>query len=46
MRAHAAAGNTGTALRCYERCRQTLDEQLGAIPSASTRAAHRELITS
>ena len=46
MRAHAAAGNTGTALRCYERCRRALDEQLGAIPSPSTRAAHRELITS
>jgi DNA-binding SARP family transcriptional activator len=46
MRAHAAAGNTGTALRCYERCRQALDEQLGAVPSPSTRAAHRELITS
>jgi DNA-binding SARP family transcriptional activator len=44
MRAHAAAGNAGTALRAFERCRLTLREQLGTVPSPSTLAAHRELL--
>jgi DNA-binding SARP family transcriptional activator len=44
MRAHAAAGNVGTALRAFERCRLTLREQLGTVPSPSTRAAHSELL--
>jgi len=44
MRAHAAAGNLGKALGAYERCRATLRERLGAIPSASTRDAHLELL--
>jgi SARP family transcriptional regulator, regulator of embCAB operon len=44
MRAHAAAGNVGTALRAFERCRLTLHEQLGTMPSPSTRAAHSELL--
>jgi DNA-binding SARP family transcriptional activator len=44
MRAHAAAGNVGTALRAFERCRMTLREQLGTVPSPSTRAAHSELL--
>jgi SARP family transcriptional regulator, regulator of embCAB operon len=44
MRAHAAAGNAGTALRAFERCRLTLREYLGTVPSPSTRAAHSELL--
>lgn len=44
MRAHAAAGNVGTALRAFDRCRLTLREQLGAVPSPSTRAVHSELL--
>jgi SARP family transcriptional regulator, regulator of embCAB operon len=44
MRAHAAAGNVGSALRAFERCRLTLHEQLGTVPSPSTRAAHSELL--
>lgn len=44
MRAHAAAGNVGTALRAFERCRLTLHEQLGTVPSPSTRSAHSELL--
>ena len=32
MRAHAAAGNVGTALRAFERSRLTLHEQLGTVP--------------
>jgi DNA-binding SARP family transcriptional activator len=44
MRAHAAAGNVGTALRAFDRCRRTLREQLGAVPSPSTRAVHIELL--
>jgi DNA-binding SARP family transcriptional activator len=43
MRSHAAAGNPGSALRAYERCRQTLDKQLGTAPSPGTRAALAEL---
>jgi len=44
MRAHAAAGNVGTALRAFERCRLTLHEQLGTVPSPSTRSAYSELL--
>ena len=44
MRAHAADGNLGTAMRAYERCRQILHEQLGAAPSPRTRAALGELL--
>jgi DNA-binding SARP family transcriptional activator len=44
MRAHAAAGNVGTALRAFERCRLTLREQLGTVPSPITRAVHSELL--
>jgi SARP family transcriptional regulator, regulator of embCAB operon len=44
MRAHAAVGNLGKALGTYERCRETLDRRLGAVPSASTRATHQELL--
>jgi DNA-binding SARP family transcriptional activator len=44
MRAHAATGNIGTALRAFDRCRLTLREQLGTVPSPSTRAAHSALL--
>jgi DNA-binding SARP family transcriptional activator len=44
MRAHAAAGNVDAALRAFERCRLTLREQLGTMPSPNTRAAHSELL--
>ncbi len=44
MRAHAADGNLGTAMRAYERCRQTLHEQVGTAPSPHTRAALGELL--
>ena len=36
MRAHAAAGNRGEALRAYERCRRTLVDELGVGPSPET----------
>lgn len=39
IRAHAAAGNPGSAMRSYQRCRQVLQQQLGAAPSPRTRAA-------
>ncbi|MFD7816085.1 BTAD domain-containing putative transcriptional regulator [Streptomyces sp. NPDC059785] len=38
MRAHLAAGNRGAALRQYEQCRRTLQNELGLEPSASLRA--------
>jgi DNA-binding SARP family transcriptional activator len=44
MRSHAAAGNRGQAVRAYQRCRQTLQEQLDAAPSPRTRAALAELL--
>jgi len=44
IRAHAALGNRGKALGAYERCRSTLHERLGAVPSPTTRAAHEELL--
>jgi hypothetical protein len=33
-----------TAHAAFERCRLTLHEQLGTVPSPSTRAAHSELL--
>jgi Bacterial transcriptional activator domain len=39
IRSHAAAGNPGSALRAYQRCRQVLQQQLGTAPSPGTRAA-------
>jgi len=39
IRSHAAAGNPGSALRAYQRCRQILLQQLGTAPSPRTRAA-------
>ena len=44
MHAHAAAGNRAEALQVYERCRQFLDEELGAYPSPETESIYRELL--
>jgi predicted ATPase/DNA-binding SARP family transcriptional activator/Tfp pilus assembly protein PilF len=44
MRAHAAAGNRGAALRAYERCRTVLLEELGVSPSPATEAAYLALL--
>jgi len=39
IRSHTTAGNPGSALRTYQRCRQVLHQQLGTAPSPDTRAA-------
>jgi DNA-binding SARP family transcriptional activator len=39
IRSHTTAGNPGSALRAYQRCRQVLHQQLGTAPSPGTRAA-------
>ena len=44
MGAHAAAGNRGEALRCYERCRLLLVDELGVGPSPATEAAYVQLL--
>ena len=44
MRAHAAMGEIGSALRAFEACRAHLAEELGADPSAQTRALHLQLL--
>jgi predicted ATPase/DNA-binding SARP family transcriptional activator len=44
MRAHAAAGNRGEALRAYERCRRVLAEELGVDPSPPTQAVYLDLL--
>jgi len=44
MKAHAAAGNRGQALRTYERCRRFLADELGAYPSPETDLVYRELL--
>jgi peptide/nickel transport system substrate-binding protein len=44
MRAHAAAGNPAEALRVYEHCRRTLDEELGTYPSAETETVYLEIL--
>jgi YVTN family beta-propeller protein len=44
MRAHAAAGNDAEALRVYEHCRRTLDEELGTYPSAETKTVYLEIL--
>jgi DNA-binding SARP family transcriptional activator len=44
MRAHAAAGNKAEALRCYERCRQVLADELGVDPSPATQALYLLLL--
>lgn len=44
MRALAAEGNVAEALGVYEALRVILRQELGAAPSADTRALHRELL--
>lgn len=46
MRAHVAAGNPAEALRTFERCRATIAEELGADPSAETRALYLDILRS
>lgn len=42
IRAHAAAGNRGQAVRAYQRCRDLLRRELQAEPSPATEAVYRE----
>ncbi len=44
MQAYAGLGETEQALRAFERCRQMLAEDLGADPSAQTRAIHMQVL--
>ena len=44
MRALAAEGNTGEALRAYEHLRARLADELGIDPSPSTRTLYEELL--
>jgi DNA-binding SARP family transcriptional activator len=44
MQAYAGLGETERALREYERCRIALAEELGADPSAQTRALYGQLL--
>jgi DNA-binding SARP family transcriptional activator len=39
----ARSGQRGAALAHYERCRRTLQAELGVEPEAATRALHAEL---
>ena len=45
MRALAEEGNSAEALRVYEDIRTLLRDELGAVPSATTQALHRELLS-
>lgn len=42
--AYAGLGETEQALRAFEHCRQMLAEELGADPSAQTRAVHMQVL--
>lgn len=44
MRAHARAGNKAEALRCHERCRRLLAEELGVDPAPATEAVHLHIL--
>jgi DNA-binding SARP family transcriptional activator len=44
MQARARAGDIAGALQSYERCRSSLDEELGATPSSQTRALHAAIL--
>ena len=44
MQAYAGLGETEQALRAFERCRSMLAEELGADPSAQTRAVHMHIL--
>ncbi len=45
MRALAAEGNPGEALRVYEQLRCTLRDELGVSPSSASQALYEELLT-
>lgn len=44
MAAHRQAGRIGSALRTYERCRRTLADELGTVPSPPTVTAYHALL--
>lgn len=44
MRAQARLGDIAAALQSYERYRQTLDNELGALPSAQTQQVHADIL--
>ncbi len=44
MQAHARAGDVASALQSSERCRHVLADELGAAPSAQTRALHAAIL--
>ena len=44
MDAHAASGDLASAIAAYERCRSTLDQDLGIPPSPATRQRHAALL--
>ena len=45
MQAYAALGETEQALRAFDHCRQMLADELGADPSAQTRAVHMQILS-
>lgn len=45
MRYQALVGDTVAALQTFERCRQTIDDELGADPSAQTLELHQAILT-
>jgi DNA-binding SARP family transcriptional activator len=44
LHAHAATGDLASAIAAYERCRSTLDQDLGISPSPATRQRHAALL--
>jgi len=44
MDAHSATGDLASAIAAYERCRSTLDQDLGIPPSPATRQRHAALL--
>ena len=44
MRAHVAAGNPALALRTYERCRTTLQDELGVFPGGEIEALYESIL--
>ncbi len=44
MRMHQRLGSRSAALRQYERCRDSLGNELGVLPSARTQALHRQML--
>src|SRR5262245_24533093 len=43
MEAHLARGDRAAALRCYHRCAEALDRDLGVAPGEAIRAMYRQL---